>query len=779
MITKLLQVQLSHHYLSFQPGKEPVHFEVSVTNLSQQFASFQLKLQAAGTEQINVRDWYRLEPDISSKTPSGGTVKFTVTIQKNPYPGFVGEMDISVRLFSVELPNSEHRELLHLTLEKGIEKSSLSLKLPIKRFHSYSGAPLNIPVQIAQHGLSTIPLKMTLIGLNPAWFPDQLTRKFSLRGQSTQEIIFSGELPASNEVISQLYPFTIKVEPDKGQTIETEGILDVLPFGQIKFELEAISDKIPNKRTWLPHFRVFPATYRLKFTNNSNLIQVMSATLQKSEIFPAKWQLINPQSPFISFFIFQLFITLWNIDPLTATLFFREYSSIRIHPNESGELDLKIQAIRPWFARVKRLIFPVAALPISDVDHKTKKVIEIENDLQSVKLAVYPKIPLWLGGIVGLFLLWFWWSLSCLNPTSPRCGHRLAINSVQFNGRGLSAISGSDDQTIIEWNLQGFGLKKLLNDPIFKPTIATGKQKSSQNDASSKAIRVVRYKPLDNNIIAAGLENGEIQLWNLLGNRQCPQAIFRKDLGNRVLDLAFSADSQFLYGSYGSGAIHQWKYPLLSQNTENCPPPITTPLKEQTFGFAISSLMLVGEDQNLLALGGQYNRFCLTSIDLTSNQCASIGKLDGNDQDYLETITVASAKPSLLATANNQGKIKLWNLNQDDCLNNLEKCQDIQPIDQWSENLENPERIDAIALSEKGCYLVSGGEKGEVLLWILNSKGVRAYSDPIKITQSPKAINSVDIKVIDQEIHVLSGGDQTKVRLNTVSQKRLPVLGCQ
>ncbi|ACK70183.1 WD-40 repeat protein [Gloeothece citriformis PCC 7424] len=773
MVTKLINVQLSSNHLLFQPGKGTVSFEVSVTNLSEIFASFQMTLQAAGISQIDTIDWYKLEPDISSKTPPGGTAKFCVTLQKNPLPGFVGEMDILIRVFSVELANSEHRDFLHLTLEPGLETIPLTLKLLDKKLQGYPGQTLNIAAEIHQEGIRPINLIITLIGLNQDWLIEGETQRLLLSHKTSKKVNFVCKIPLSNEVISQIYPFIIKVVSEKNYTFETQGFLEVLPSGKVIFEVDPSSGTIPSKWKWLPHFKVFPAIYNLKFHNHSNLRQRMGASLVNSDSFPEKWQIINPQLPQVTLFIFTLFLNLWKADPVTACLFFREYFYVIVNPNETRELALKIQARRPWFGQVKTLFFTVSGTLIDlPKNNSSLPQIDLENSRQLVTLAVYPKISLWFGGFISLVLLWVYWWQSCFNPQSPFCGHQLSVNSVQFNGRGLSAVSGSDDQSIIEWNINGFGWENFFVHPIFYPIIRTGEPEEN----SQKAVRVVRYQPSENRLIAAGLENGEIEIWDLLNNRQCPQMRLTPNLANRVLDIAFSPYSQFFYSSYGSGQVLQWKYTPSLLDAETCNPPLTNlikPVQERTFNFAIYSLLLVGENYNLLALGGQYNTLCLTQSNLTNNRCAIVGKRDGNEQDYLQSITTAEAQPYLLATADNQGQIKIWDLRQKNCLNNLPNCQDINPIDQWRHNNSLSSPIYSIALSEKGRYLVSGGQDGQVLLWILNSNGTRTCPEPIPIYKSKKSINSVDIIVIEQKIYILSGGDETKVRLDVKNLSKL------
>ncbi|MDJ0844282.1 WD40 repeat domain-containing protein [Crocosphaera sp.] len=799
MNNKSIEVTISTNYIDFKPGKNPETFQVSVVNLSDQFASFQVILQAAGTDEININDWYQLTPDIGQKIPPSGTAKFSVTLQKNPIPNFAGSLDILVTILSTELQNIEEKEFLRLTIEPGEDESSLRVRLPVKKFHIYPGKTIDIPCEIEQIGINSVNITATLTGLNSPWLIEEKIQRLSLPRKTKKELIFSCQLPSNNTVISQTYPFIIKVEQENVQAVEVAGSLEVFPLGKVIFKATPNSQQLPEKFPWFPHWKTSTVNYNLQFENQSNLKQLMSASLVQSDSFPQQWEMINKQMPIISLLVFKLFVKLWEKEPIAASLFLKENQFVKVNPNETRELDLKIHSVRPWVGRVKTLFFAVSAIA-SDTR------LDVENSTELLQLKIYPKIPLWLGGLTGLLLLWVWYGLSCLNPYSPICGHQQAVNSVQFNGRGLNAISGSDDQTIIEWDLKGFGLKKLFTNPILSKR-KTGKkdndllilvrrvrslfndQEKKKDNNLPKSVRVVRYKPLENNVVAVGLENGEVQVWDLLDDRNCLQYSFKQDANNRVLDIAFSQDSQFLYGSYGNGQIKQWKLNPNLNNSPNCNPITTTPNQEKMFDFAIYSVVFVGANRDFMVLGGQYNRLCLIDSNFTNEEkkCDDIGQTLGNDKHYIQSITTAQDKPNQIVTADNRGTIQVWDLSE--CLNKRENCQNLAPTDQWDglaprdqwKEKENPSQVYpvySVALSRNGCYLVSGGQDGQVLLWEMSGNGTRSKAEYTKIHQSPKPINSVDIKVINQKIHILSGGDQTKVRLNVYTDKKLTTSEC-
>ncbi len=79
------------------------------------------------------------------------------------------------------------------------------------------------------------------------------------------------------------------------------------------------------------------------------------------------------------------------------------------------------------------------------------------------------------------------------------------------------------------------------------------------------------------------------------------------------------------------------------------------------------------------------------------------------------SLDAAEFQSNLLVSADNQGRITLWD---------LKKCspsEECQPVEQWDGH--NEKAVRSVALSADGCYLVSGGDDGQVMLWSLTSEG--------------------------------------------------------
>ncbi|NJR63956.1 MAG: hypothetical protein HC769_37505 [Cyanobacteria bacterium CRU_2_1] len=116
-------------------------------------------------------------------------------------------------------------------------------------------------------------------------------------------------------------------------------------------------------------------------------------------------------------------------------------------------------------------------------------------------------------------------------------------------------------------------------------------------------MRVIRLKPTDNNVIAAGLENGTIQLWDVLGN-VAQKTLFSDN--DRVFDLDFTPDSRYLFSGHGSGQIRQWD--LESSEKK----PIRRILLSPT-SFSIAALGIYQPNPNTsrVVIAGQYNKLLL------------------------------------------------------------------------------------------------------------------------------------------------------------------------
>jgi hypothetical protein len=84
---KQIKTELSNRQVTLSAGQAVAAFDATVYNDSDRFASFQLKLLAAGALPDTNKPWYRLTPSVSSKIRSATAPAFrskSLTCHRSP-----------------------------------------------------------------------------------------------------------------------------------------------------------------------------------------------------------------------------------------------------------------------------------------------------------------------------------------------------------------------------------------------------------------------------------------------------------------------------------------------------------------------------------------------------------------------------------------------------------------------------------------------------------------------------------------------------------------------
>lgn len=724
MANNLISASISSRVLTFKPGGSPASLEITVTNNSDRRASFLVEISAAGVPNDSNYSWYRLSPAVSAKKPPGDCTKFRIEIIDAPVPGFTGTMDITVRIFSLELPDEE-RKLLHLVVEEGTTFQPLKLQLPVQIFHQYPGEQITIPLEVQNTNQKTTYVTLNFLGIEPSWLLNGTQKNLQIAPGEEKELAFQCQLPANiAEAVCLVYPFTIEATHGDGITSYIQGSLEILPWGFAELRCHSQKQVIERETRYFVLSKPYKATYELELENQSNLSTSVNIKFRDDD--KKKWDL--------------------RVEPEELSLNPGEINTTKLFASSKK---------RPWLGFVKKLQLEVKAV-FSD----RRRYLRPET--KSLELRLKPIIPLWLQGGMLLFLLylpwiWFWDS-----------GHTDGVQSVEV-------ISGSYDRTIRKWHF--------MHDFIAPSGVIAH---------TGKAVRVVRHVP-SKGIVAAGLENGEVQLWNehvewwkFLINHKKPLASLTKNKNDRVLDLELTKDSRYLFSGHGSGSVHMWDftsqrihktfscsqniYKYINTNTNICKKPY----------FAIYDIALVGNKNTNLVIGGQYNKLLLW--EPKANNLRALSSQEGKNFDYIQSIATTPQKPNLVVTADNQGYIKLWDISQ--CFSK-KTVQCGKVVDQWS-NAHGSKPIRSVALSKDAKYLASTGDDGRMMLWLLkNNNNQNNQNNQNKqnkferkstclsgkeIAKFPTKLNTISLIVDSKKKRILlvSGGDDNRVRLRQI-----------
>jgi WD40 repeat protein len=728
--------------LRLKPGGSLATFEVTVINESNQFAAFQLEVLAPGYATDPGRNWYRTEPKISSKKPPGDRTLFSVTLIDAPVPGFIGRLELIVRVFSLEF-SEESRKSISVDVEPG--ESYLIVELPAPRLQAYPRNPIDIPVRIYNPRRQVSDVALNLVGLDSTWMPNGTFQQRQIPAGQQAILHFRCQPPDPLKAPCADYPFAIEVMPSDGLAIKASGVLELLPAGFVEFSCDQKLKQSPEKRGFFISWKSPPITYKLQLENTSNLWQDIDLTVHGKDHQRCKTDLI-PENQILD-------------------------------PGEKAKVDLVVHKRRPWLGLMRRLLLE-AEVNLRDTANVNSQVVP-NPKAHLLELRVFPIIPPWLQAVIALLLMLLLWWL-----TRPPVRHLEPVTTVQISGDAGTVLSGSRDQTIHRWGVNEDHLETDGNGILAR---------------TDKAVRVIRYRPRDNDFVAAGLENGEIQFWNILSGNKSRTLTFFKD--DRVFGLDFSKDSRFLYSGHGSGRVLEWDLEVGKKQ----------PLRQKYVGFAVYAIALSESEspgQRFLLISGQFNQLGLWDLQTDrfyrikyEHQNPEIdtdfsGKKPQNPplpiagkDDYIGSIATAG---NIMVTADTQGYITSWNLAERNCSGFISRsgakipskkfnpkntiCQ-IPILNQWRDGHQN-KPVRSVALTSNGCYLASTGDDGRIMLWPLTAKGQRIPQTPnvrpeIVVDSLKGRLNSVDVIIRQGNILVANDDYDNRIRFYRLPEKGL------
>ncbi|MBD2215273.1 hypothetical protein H6G27_36385 [Nostoc linckia FACHB-104] len=739
MENNLISASLSTQSLIFRPEQPPTSFEVTVNNDSDRFASFQLEIEAAGEQRSPSYRWYRLEPEVAAAQPPGSSTKFQVFILNTPISGFVGTVNLTVKVFSPQL-SRERRLLLRLEIEHDRSPNFLSLELPVKDFQVYPGNSVDILVRLQNMGQRPANVMLRFAGIDPSWLMGSVERLLSVESGSYQEVSFQCQPPSVVQAASQIYSFSVVATSHHSSSVSAEGNLEVLPVGFIKLSTTQNQQILSPQGRWLPDWKSKTVVYELLFKNVSNLRQEINLKIQGRD---------------------------WR------KCIFRNYpETVNLDLGQTTTTNLEVTTKRSWIGITKILLLE-AKPELSD-----QRLGSTDPATVSLELKVLPIIPLWLQ--LTLITLIAALLTLLLRPSSPQ--HLASVNSVRVSGNATLVVSGSVDCTLRLWR---------IGTSTLEPDETVGENGQSLDTCgrwhkpkgllanANNEVTALRFVPVENNRVAFGLANGVIELIEVPTGKEKGKLQDTQGDGDRVFDLAFTTNSLHLFSGYGSGKLRVWSRKFVDEQLNPEPKVFDLKKLQKLTDFQARALTL-SPDGKILVIAGNFKRFVVLQVNeiLSGNSLKNLSiqtfdKFDGSrgQEDYVWGLAFApDFNKEILATSDSSGFISIWDLNQCKPISNIQ--QDVNnlnctPLERWQDESKNS--IRSLAFSEDGSYLVSGGDDGRVVVWYLKSgykldktKGVQGKT----IYKSYKKINSIDVKSNSNQEFAISGSEDSQVKIH-------------
>ncbi|MBW4595369.1 MAG: hypothetical protein KME46_21305 [Brasilonema angustatum HA4187-MV1] len=756
----LISASLSTQSLTYRPNQGEVSFEVTVNNDSDSFANFQLEIIAAGEIRNPNYRWYRLEPEVAAAQPHGSSTKFQVFIFNTPIPGFVGTVNLSVKIFSPQLAR-ERRLILRLEIERDNQPILISVELPIRTFQVYPGNAIDIPVRVRNQGQVASNVLLHLTGIDAFWVTNSAERRFTLNANSQTELSFRCEPPSVVQAPSLNYLFIAEATSNNSYPANAEGNLEVLPVGYINFSTPQNKQRIPSRRPWLPDWKSNSVSYELLFKNVSNLSQEINVQIQGKD-----WRKCTfKKSPEIA----------------------------NLNLGETVKVILDVKTKRPWIG-IGKTLFLEAKAELSD-----QRLGSTDPATQSLELEVLPIIPLWLQ--LAIIVLIAALLAYILKPEA--IAHTAPVNSVRINdnGTGTSIVSASDDCTLRYWRIRSDDIEANEDATldIEANEDATLKEPEEQNFRcirpkhlkgvlafANNPIKVVKFEPVENQTVALGLESGVIEI-RKVSSGDIISTLQESPERDQIFDLAFTTNSLNLFSGSGKGKIRVWSRESTTTKFQEKPVVIDLEKQQKLRDFPITALALSPDDKMLVVSAEKHSFIILHRNENQPNnpfkkilveRLENIDK-NGTGEPNNSVLSLAflpqlhknkNSQENILATSNSVGLIAIWNLKRCEptTYNNQQQINDThcELLDSWQES-KNP--IRTLAFSEDGKFLVSGGDDGQVVVRYLTSDYRRDKTKSPQVINNfsdSKTIRSIDVKS-SQKI-VVSGSEDFQVRLHHI-----------
>ncbi|ACK64655.1 WD-40 repeat protein [Rippkaea orientalis PCC 8801] len=304
------------------------------------------------------------------------------------------------------------------------------------------------------------------------------------------------------------------------------------------------------------------------------------------------------------------------------------------------------------------------------------------------------------------------WSLkdNQIKKLKSLVGHQGWIFDVKFHPTQPILASVSSDGTIKLWRFNG---EEFQDKPIESVDVSEINQKNRTNE--KPVIRTLRFSP-DGKILATATDNGKtsndpgiITLWIFKDNKLKLLTAFPEKHNDWIWDINFSHDGKMLATASRDGTVKLWN--LEGQELKS--------MGEHNVPFTGVNFAIYGQKKEIIVIGASHDK----TIKFWNLEGKELTTLKGHQSAIWRAIFSSDGKT--LASASEDGTVKLWTLNDQDILG-------------------HKGRISQVSFNPDGQTLATAAEDHTVKLWRFDGKNTDNLQYLKTIQAHTNEVRSVD-----------------------------------